>query len=124
MIALDEDALICDLAETYGIFDYRALPVKLLATLSCGLRDNSRIKMRLNNSNVDTHNILLSMIADSLAFIAWSKTENGMKNKHRPKSVLSQVLGMEIEESSSKNVTFNSPDEYEVAWNNIVKGEG
>ena len=46
MIEFDEDALICDLAETYHIFDYRSLPVQLVATLSVGLRDNSRIKMR------------------------------------------------------------------------------
>lgn len=47
MIAKDEDALICDLAETYRIFDYRSLPLKTVATFSVGLRENSRIKMSL-----------------------------------------------------------------------------
>ena len=37
MIALDQNALICDFAETYGIYNYRALPVSLLATLAVGL---------------------------------------------------------------------------------------
>ena len=46
MIRFDEDALICDLAETYHIYDYRSLPVKLVATLSAGLRDDSRIKLK------------------------------------------------------------------------------
>ena len=45
MINLSEYALICDFAETYHIFDYRSLPVKLAATLSAGLRDDSRSKM-------------------------------------------------------------------------------
>ena len=35
MIASSEDALVCDMAETYGVFDYRALPVPLLAKLEC-----------------------------------------------------------------------------------------
>ena len=43
MIAIDEDALICDLAETYQIYDYRRLPVQTVAVFSLGLRDNSRI---------------------------------------------------------------------------------
>ena len=36
MIFTDEEALICDLAETYQIFDYRSLPVRTVATLSAG----------------------------------------------------------------------------------------
>jgi len=44
MIHTDEDALICDLAETYHIFNYRELPPSLAATLSVGLKDDSRIK--------------------------------------------------------------------------------
>lgn len=47
MLSTDREAVICDMAETYGVFDYKTLPVPLLATLACGLRDNSRIKMRI-----------------------------------------------------------------------------
>ena len=41
MIATDEDALICDFAETYHIYDYRSLDVEYAATLAYGLRDDS-----------------------------------------------------------------------------------
>ena len=41
MMALDREALLCDLAETYGIYDVRALPVSTLAVLASGLRENS-----------------------------------------------------------------------------------
>ena len=44
MAARDEDALVCDMAETYHIFDYRALPLFLAARLACGLREDSRSK--------------------------------------------------------------------------------
>ena len=48
MVASDEDALICDFAETYHILDYKALPLKLRATLASGLRDSSRSKLILH----------------------------------------------------------------------------
>lgn len=43
MILTDEDALICDLAETYNVLDYRALPVRTTAALASGLRADARI---------------------------------------------------------------------------------
>ena len=51
MIRLDRDALICDLAETYHIYDMRSLPLQTVATLSAGLRDDSRIKMKAGGVN-------------------------------------------------------------------------
>lgn len=48
MYAADRDALLCDLAETYGVYDFRALPVATVAVLACGLRADSRIAARLS----------------------------------------------------------------------------
>lgn len=64
MIACDEQALICDLAESYQIFNYRSLPIKTVATLSAGLRENSRIKMKMSGLKVDQNTLLLATIAD------------------------------------------------------------
>lgn len=33
MIRADEDALVCDLAETYHIYNYRQLPARQVAVL-------------------------------------------------------------------------------------------
>lgn len=44
MLALDEEALICDLAQCYGILDHEALPPWKLAVLAKGLGPESRIK--------------------------------------------------------------------------------
>lgn len=44
MMATDEDALICDFAETYHIYDYRQLKPSYAATLAAGLREDSRIR--------------------------------------------------------------------------------
>lgn len=71
MIKTDEEALICDLAETYNVFNYRELPVFLLATLSVGLRANSRIKMIMNGQACSNDIWLLSTVADRLAIISY-----------------------------------------------------
>ena len=42
MMAKYPDELTCDMAETYGVFDIKRVPVKLLATLAVGLRDDSQ----------------------------------------------------------------------------------
>lgn len=39
MVAVDEEALICDFAETYNILDWRELPCRTAAILASGLRN-------------------------------------------------------------------------------------
>lgn len=69
MIRDDEDALICDFAETYHIYDYRSLPLRLVATLAAGLRDTSRISMKTTEAKASTTNTILAIIADHLGII-------------------------------------------------------
>jgi len=51
MLAIDEDALICDMAQVYHVTDIRALPVKTLAVLACGLPADARIRAALRESS-------------------------------------------------------------------------
>ena len=92
MIALDEEALICDFAETYHIFDFRGLPLKLAATLAVGLSDNSRIKTRLSGAKASPDVLMMAAIIDNLKVLVWSKTEDARKNRNRPKSILSGLF--------------------------------
>lgn len=87
MVASDEDALICDFAETYHILDYEALPLKLRATLASGLRDNSRSKLILHGREYALMDEVLMHIYDLVHWIQWSKTEDGSKNLNRPQSI-------------------------------------
>ena len=64
MISVDEEALICDFAETYHIYDYRSLPARRAATFAVGLRDDSRIKMKMAGMNVSMDSIMIAAIAD------------------------------------------------------------
>jgi len=115
MLRADRDALICDLAETYGIFDYRALPVPLLATLAAGLREESRSKMNLAGSKIRRSEILLAAAVDRLSTIAWLLSNVCPAEGERPKSVLRAILGMNVENSNDA-ISFESPEEYEAEW--------
>ncbi len=67
MIAEDENAVICDFAEIYHIFDYKALPVRLAATLAAGFGANSRsMQKALGVANPLPDSILLAAQADYL----------------------------------------------------------
>lgn len=118
----DEDALLCDLAETYHIFDYRSLPARMVATLSVGLRDNSRIKMKMNNARYPMETMLLAAALDRVSLLVWLNTQDGEKGINRPESVLNHLLG-EVDEKDV--VAFETPEDFDVAWKKLTKrGEG
>lgn len=119
MISVDEDALICDLMETYHIYDYESLPVYQVAIFSCGLREDSRIKKKMAGIRADMDDILLAGIFDRLNWLVWSKTENGKKNINHPKSILELLTG---EVQSGDIETFTSSDEYEEQRSRLLKG--
>lgn len=114
MIALDEDALICDLAETYGILDYRSLPAVTVATLSVGLRADSRIKMKKSGAKIPANTALLAGILDKVNFLAWARTTDGAKNINRPFSILQKIIG-DDKPSESEVISFSSPNEFDKA---------
>lgn len=122
MISADEDALICDLAETYGILDYKALPVGLLATLSAGLRENSRVKMALNKIRVPTDTLLLASAVDKLALILWSKTEDGVNGQNRPNSIAAYLMDQGEKKKDGAIMTFDTAEDFENARKKILKG--
>lgn len=111
MISLDEDSLICDLAETYHIYNYRALPSKTVGVLCCGLRDNSRIKMKISNLDVDVNTLLQALIADRLQVLIWQNTEDGRKGRNFPKMIYEKLLNPQKEESNV--MAFSSGAEFE-----------
>jgi len=113
MIRDDEDALICDLAETYHIYDYRSLPLRLVATLAAGLRDTSRIAMNTTEAKASTTNTILAIIADHLAVI-----RGGLFGEKDVPSVLDALYQIEREETS-KVEGFDSGDEFMKKWQEL-----
>lgn len=113
-----EDELICDLAETYHILAYKEQDPRLIATLCVGLRSDSRVKMFLGEQRITLEQSLLARISDELAFISWSKTKDGQKNRNRPKSLLETLMEGPKE---PENESFKTPEEFRAEWNRIVR---
>lgn len=122
MINIDEDALICDLAETYRIYDYRSLPCKTVAAFSCGLRNDSRIKMRMSGLPVTPEQMLLAAIVDNTKLIAWLWSEDGRTGENRPKSLLAELMGDEGEKEP-EIMLFDSGQEFDDEWRKMTGGE-
>ena len=120
MLATDEDALICDFAETYHILDYLALDPSLAATLAAGLAPESRIMRKLSGAKLGTKTLLLAACADSLSFLAWAQTEDGAKNRNRPKSILQALTGA-AEEKPSEIRRFATGMDFDAEWRRIAK---
>lgn len=122
MISLDEDALICDLAETYQIYDYRQLPALRVAVFAFGLRDDSRIKMKLNGQVVSMDTLLLAGISDKLSTLVWFQTQDGQKGKNRP-TMLTDLLTNNKKESKEDVIVFNSGEDFDKVRNRLAGGE-
>lgn len=122
MIKVDEEALICDLAEIYQIYDYKQLPPLVVAVFSCGLRDNSRIKMKLSGQLVPLETLLLAGVSDKLSLLLWSKTKDGQKGNNRPGSILKTLTTNESKEK--EEVVFNSGKEFEEERKALLKNVG
>lgn len=112
MIASDEDSLICDLAQVYGIFDYHALPVRTLAALAAGLPEDSRCIRHLRDEPLSTHDFLLAASVDALFNINWRL--QGCPGTPPP-SLLSALRGKPEEDADSSVQSFDSPEEFEAA---------
>lgn len=118
---IDEEALICDLAETYGIYNYRDLPPLTVAVFCKGLRENSRMKMKLSSQSVSMDTMLLASIVDRLSYILWSKTKDGEKNRNKPKSLV-DIFNKSLKEKEEQ--VFVTGEEFEKMRSKILmKGD-
>lgn len=117
---IDEEALLCDLAETYHIYDYEQLSLDKVAVFSIGLRDNSRIKMKMSGQNVSFETTLLAGITDKLSVIIWSKTKDAQNGANRPKLILNELN--KTNQSDDKEMVFNSGEEFDKYRSQLLNG--
>lgn len=121
MISQDEDALICDLAEVYGIYDYRSLPAELVATYAVGLRDNSRIKTKMMKMSMPLNDYLLAAIFDAVNWLCWTHTKSAEKGGRPPERILNVLQEKKKEEKPEDDyLVFDSPEEFEQARTRLL----
>lgn len=116
MYNLDKEALICDLAETYHIYDFESLPLRKIAIFAKGLRENSRIRMKLSQSKFNVKESLLAGILDRLTLILYSKTKDAEKGRNYPKLLLDEVDNKEDLQG------FMSSEDFEKMRRRIIEG--
>lgn len=118
MASLDEDALICDFAETYHVLDWRGLPARLAATLAMGLGPKSRIMKKLSGCDTDIDTLLLATISDALRVMVWQNTEDGHRGRNKPTLVSGIISG-----NKAEDVGFNTAAEFDAWRAGILGGE-
>lgn len=113
MIGIDQDAFICDMAETYHILDIWALPAETLAVLASGLRDNSRIKMKLSGMRHIPVEIILPQVADMLTMVFSDKDA-------QPPVLFTDIMLGNVDTKETKG--FDSGEEFDNEWKRITGG--
>lgn len=103
--------MICDLAETYHIFSYKNHNPSFIATLLSGLKDDSRIAMKLAGVTADTKTRLLAMIADFIRALG------GTFDGENSISIYDSFIRSQ---KSKKTTGFNTVEEYENRRNEII----
>lgn len=121
MINIDKYALQCDLAETYHIIDYKELPVSKVALFSVGLREDSRIKLKMSNSKYPLDTILLSIAVDRLTYLLWAKSKDGIKGRNRPKLISSILLNKNDDRNT---MSFETAKDFEDTRKKLLKKGG
>lgn len=123
MIDLDEDALICDLAETYQVYDYKQLPLQTVAVFAYGLKDDSRIKQLLSDQIAPVERVLLASMVDRLSMLLWIQSKDGQKGVNRPAALTDFFIKKE-KEDTREFMTFESPEDYEAYRKQLFSGNG
>lgn len=122
MIAVGEDELVCDLAETYRIYDYRQLPPNTVAVFAVGLKDDSRIKMKLGGMKVPTDTLLLAQIADAVNTLVWMNSKDCRNVSKRPKSLVEALTSGD--KAKEKPISFKTGAEFEAYRQALIRKGG
>ncbi len=117
MIAKDEEALICDLAETYHIYDYKRLPADQVAVFSVGLEEDSRIRKSMEGRNISNSNLIQAAILDRLSILVWMKTKDGQKGINKPQMMVNLLTEKPKE---SNELSFETSEEFENAKRQLL----
>lgn len=119
MLETDEDAVTCDMAETYGIFDIESIDIGLLATLCSGLRSNSRIKMKIAGVRSSYEQVGLAALIDGVNTLVWMLSNSSQEGTEKPPSVL-KALTMDQKEDDT--VLFEDGDSFMEAREMMMRG--
>lgn len=111
LLVKHKDLILCDLAEYYHIYNYEDFDPLYIATLVCGLGGHSRLMKELSGVKYTESEIVQAKIADTLSWIAWTKTKDAEHGRNKPQSIVESMLDIKEEKEFSHDV-FNSKEEF------------
>ena len=117
MAATDEDALICDFAETYHVLNWRELPARLAATLAAGLDADSRIVRKLSGVPGKTADLLLAAIADACRVAVWQNSKAALHGQAPPASFFEALFAKKEQITQG----FKDADDFK-SWRSKILG--
>ena len=97
------------------------MPPETVAIFCNGLRDDSRIKMKMSGQKVKLDTMLLASTVDRLSLLVWAKTKDGQKGRNKPKSL---VDGINKPVKVKEELAFTTGEEFEKIRNRILKEGG
>lgn len=109
--------MICDLAETYHVLNYRELPPLTVAALVAGLGENSRIRRKQAGVYTPAELSVLALIYDKLSLLLWAQSKDGQKNRNKPES-LYQLMNQKPKEKNL--VAFDTGEDFDRARHAII----
>lgn len=120
MEASDKDALTCDFAQYYKIYDLDRLDIEKLAILAKGLPSKARIYRSLSGQDTDLDRLILAGIFDRLNLLLFAFA--GKKGDKAPESLVNKMMGNEEEEEAKS--LYSSGEEFEKKRNELLKKIG
>lgn len=100
------------MAEIYGVFDWRALPLRTAATLAAGLGPGSRCEGARWGLRVPLRDFLTARIADRLALFLRHVTQSD----DNPRLISNEMLCSEKNAAEEENAGFFETAEDFEAW--------
>ena len=92
-----------------------------MAVFCIGLKEDSRIKLKLAGQRVGMTTLLLALMADRLGLLVWSKTKDGQKGRNQPRSLVDSLNNVTKE---PEIMVFESSEDFEIMKNKIIEGGG
>lgn len=117
-MANEKSDLICDLAETYGIHDYRKVPVHMLGTFAAGLGHDSRIGMKRRGVKAHADVFILAQLYELIFTIAWRLAG---KDEELPELPIDEFIIGGREKAKKELKGYTSANDFKEARKKILK---
>lgn len=114
-----KDALICDFAQYYHIYDLYSMDVQTAAILACGLPPESRTMRQISDQKYDVDTLLRMRILDTLRYIEYAYLSTHSKRKPQKPESIFRLMTNQKDDKDIK--AFQSTQEFEAERERILK---